>query len=185
LNVPSVPAEFGQIFDTRVNHQGILVRTEEQVTNQINAYTNLGIGPFLYVGTGYTTPTYCGRVVNATVSVHIAGVPSLINPNDTSPLYAQRAFFELSQIVSDDETFYLQYYELNGPGAFYTGIGLLPGVSRQQMLNLLAEKNQTVFYSYSFPTTAVNGSLTTGYADFVRIGYVYHEIVSGDGVYLP
>lgn len=183
--VPSLPEAFEDIFEARINHVGILFHTDLEVTNQLNAFQNLGIGPFVLAGSSSDMGTYCGRNVTLNTTVYLGGVPELTDPSSVTCADAKRAFFEIAQLTSNDVNFYNYFYNEVGPGTFYTGLGLKVGVTRDQMLDLLARKGQKVFYSYTFPTYNNLGQLVTAYADFVRIGYTYHEIASADGVYLP
>jgi len=177
--------EFEQVFETRINHGSILVHTDEERNNHINANHRLGIGPYIYAGSATDASIYCGRNTSLKVEVYIAGLTEVFDPANATIADTKRAFFELAQLTSDDENFYQYFYSVMGPGTFYTGLGLKPGVTRNTMLDLLARKGIKLLFSYSYPTVNPSGQTVTAYADFARIGYTYHEIVSGDGIYLP
>ena len=160
INADPVPA--GSIFDELVYHVGVFVHSERELLNQKNAYERVGI-MFSFAGNTTVVSEYCGKNVTIELTVYL-GQMSTDN----------RAFHELSWIRSNDLDMYNDLYDFRGPGVAYSALRTKAGVTRAQMLNTLAEKDFELAFSYSFPL----GPGITGYADFVRIGYVHTEIIT-------
>lgn len=162
-DVPSLTAMPGSIFEERLHHNGIFVRTESEFREQLQSFINIGI-PFTFAGNSTVNTQYCNRNTTLNLTVYVSALP-------TSDI---RGFFEISWIRSNDDNFYNELYRRNGPGIAYAALVTKQGVSHGQMLDFLAKQQVEVLFEYGFTLDGVN----TSYATFIRRGGVFIEIVT-------
>jgi hypothetical protein len=160
--ISAQPALPGSIFEQRVHHNGIFVRSELEFNNTKNAYERVGI-PFTYAGSSTTYTYYCGKWVYLVLEVWVSDLPY----TDT------HGFLEISWIKTDDDNFYYDMYLDRGAGLVYSALITNSSITHDQMLHAMEDQGFDRKFGYAFDLYGL-----TAYADFYRIGYVYVEVVT-------